>query len=156
MELEIALGLAAAAFIVYRQFTPQAVSGRRLLLLPALLAFAGLQTMSRSAGADLGSAVLLVTSVASGLALGWWRGMTFSVYDRAGITMAQATWTTAISWAVLIVVRVATIGVAGAAGVGHGPALGEMLVGLAATFAAQNAVIWLRAASPEPTGARVF
>ncbi len=133
------------AFVLYRQMTRQPLRPRRLVLLPAVLGLFALQQLSRQRlPTDFSTAAFLVVNVVVSLGLGLWRGTTFRVWTDAGLVVTKGTVATLVSWGVLIAIRIPF------AFTSHvltfqGLVIGELLLALAITFAAQNAVLWARA-----------
>ncbi|WP_113718225.1 hypothetical protein [Arthrobacter dokdonensis] len=146
LAVNVAIYLGLIAFILYRQMSAQPVKGLRLVVLPAALALFGLVQLARQPLATgVGGVVVLAVGLAIALAVGLWRGKTFRVWVEAGRLMAKGTAMTLVTWAVLIVVRLPFALLGLAADRPQGFVVGELLLALAATFAAQNAVIWGRA-----------
>ena len=146
---------AAVVWILARQVQVGRVKPRLLWLTPLLLAFFGIRSLPSSTWhvpADLG---LLAVSAVISIGLGIWRGQTIRVWrDADGTWWRQGSALTLVLWGALIVARGLIYGVG--VGVGHREAtnLGAILVTLALSFAAQNAVTALRmtAAPPLPGG----
>ena len=142
--LLLPLYAALVLFAVYRQFAANRVSNRTLLVIPALLAFGAFQTLSHAA---LGPAdiALLALNATVGLGLGLWRGQTYRIWtDGDGFAWQKGTWMTAASWGVLIASRVVVAVGVTILGFNTAQLTGDLLGSLFVTFAAQNAVIWLR------------
>jgi hypothetical protein len=59
--------------------------------------------------------------------------------------MTKGTGLTLVAWAVLLAIRLPIAYASHVANYPQGLVIGELLLALAATFAAQNAVIWIRA-----------
>ncbi|WP_415856781.1 hypothetical protein, partial [Sinomonas sp. G460-2] len=126
------------AFVLFRQMSARPVRGIRLVLLPAALALFGLQQLVRQPlAAGFGGVAVLVVGLVIGLAVGLWRGRTFRVWVDAGRVMAKGTAMTLVAWAVLIVVRLPFAFLGFAADRPQGFVVGELLLALAVTFAAQ-------------------
>lgn len=146
LAVNVAIYVALIAFVLYRQMSAQPLRGRRLVLLPAVLGLFGLQQLGRQPPAtDVGGVALLAVGLVIGLASGLWRGTTFRVWPDAGQVMVKGTAMTLVTWAVLIVIRLPFAFLGYAANQPQGFVVGELLLALAVTFAAQNAVIWARA-----------
>jgi hypothetical protein len=133
------------AFVLYRQLSAQPVRGLRLGVLPAVLGAIGLEQLVRQPLVSGSGVSVLAVGIAVGLAVGLWRGTTFRVWVDAGRVLAKGTAMTLVTWAVLIVVRLPFAFLGFSAHRPRGFAIGELLLALAATFGAQNAVIWARA-----------
>ena len=145
--VNIAIYVALIGFILFRQMRRVSLSTRRLIILPGLMALFAIQQLSRQTLAlDLGTVAFLVASLAVSLIAGIWRGTTFRVWSEAGVVMTEGTLVTLIAWGVLIAIRIPFAAASHAANYTQGLVIGELLLALAVTFAAQNAVIWLRAA----------
>ncbi|GAP59755.1 conserved hypothetical protein [Arthrobacter sp. Hiyo1] len=146
LAVNVVVYLALIAFVLYRQMMAQPLRVRPLVLLLAVLGLFGLQQLARqSLAADRGRVVLLVVGLVIGLGAGLWRGTTFRVWPDAGRVMVKGTAMTLVTWAVLIVIRLPFAFLGYAANHSQGFVVGELLLALAVTFAAQNAVIWARA-----------
>ena len=142
----ILLALGILAFILFRQMQASPMNPRRLLLIPALLAYGTLQYMPALSGIDVIGATLAVVGVAAGLVLGALRGLSIRTWTAAdGTAWTQGTRTTLALWGFLIAFRIAMAIVDRLFGLGTQAMLAEMLMTLFATFAAQNLVTWLRA-----------
>lgn len=134
------------AFVLYRQMSRQPLRPRRLVLLPAILGLFALQQLSRQRlPTDISTVAFLVVNVGVSLVLGLWRGTTFRVWSDAGIVFTKGTVATLVSWAVLIAIRIPFAFASHALTFPQGLVIGELLLALAITFAAQNAVLWARA-----------
>lgn len=143
--VNIAIYVALIAFVLYRQMSPVPLRAARLILLPAALGLFGLQQLLRRPFADVTSSVLLVVGLVIAVAAGLWRGTTFRVWSEDARVMVRGTRMTLVTWAVLILVRLPFAFLANAAASPQGFVVGELLLALAVTFAAQNTVIWIRA-----------
>jgi hypothetical protein len=144
--VNIAVYVALIAFILVRQMSRTAVNPRRLVILPALIAVFAVEQLSRQGlNLDLPTISFLATSLAVSLVAGMWRGTTFRLWAEHDVVMTKGTLLTLVAWGVLIAIRIPFAAVSHAANYPQGLAIGELLLALAVTFAAQNAVIWLRA-----------
>jgi hypothetical protein len=145
LVVNIAIYAGLIGFVLYRQMTPQPLRGRRLVLLPAALGLLGLQQLGRQhLAADFGTVGFLSFNLSVSFAAGVWRGTTFRVWSEGGTLMTKGTLVTLVAWGVLIAIRLPFAYVSHVANLSQGLVVGELLLALAATFAAQNAVIWLR------------
>jgi hypothetical protein len=124
----------------------QLLRGRRLVLFPAVLGLFALQQLARQPLDGLGTAALLILSLAVGAAAGLWRGTTFRLWDEGGAVYVKGTGMTLVTWAALIAARLPFAVLSYQARLPQGLVIGELLLALAVTFAAQNAVVWRRAA----------
>lgn len=146
----IAIYVALIVFVLYRQMSALPLNPRRLVLLPAIVAvFAVQQLSSQTLTLDLGTVVFLGVSLAVSILAGIWRGTTFRMWTHAGVVMTKGTAMTLIAWGVLIAIRIPFALASHAARYPQGLIIGELLLALALTFAAQNAVIWIRASHME-------
>ena len=144
--VNIAIYVALIGFILFRQMSGVSLNPRRLILLPGLMAVFAIQQLSRQTlTLDVSTIAFLVASLAVSLLAGIWRGTTFRVWSEAGVVMTKGTAATLIAWGVLIAIRIPLAAASQAAKFAQGVVIGELLLALAVTFAAQNAVIWLRA-----------
>ena len=133
-------------FVLYREMRPHQLRLRRLVLLPAVLGLFALQQLSRQQlTIDLSTVAFLGVNLAVGLIAGIWRGTTFRTWTEAGIVMNRGTVATLVAWGVLIAIRLPFAVVSHSTKLPQGLVVGELLLALAVTFAAQNAVLWLRA-----------
>jgi hypothetical protein len=152
---DVLLIAAAVVWILARQVRVTPVKPRLLWLVPLLLVFFGIRSLPASTWhvpADLG---LLALSVVVSVGLGVWRGQTIRVWrDADGTWWRQGSALTLVLWGALIVARGLLYGVGIAVGHREATNLGAVLVVLALSFAAQNAVTALRmnAAPPLPGG----
>jgi len=144
--INVLIYVALIVFVVYRQMSAQPLRPQRLVLLPAVLAVFGVQQLVSEHAVSAGTVVYLAINAVAGVTLGVWRGTTFRVWSRGGAIMMQGTRLTLASWGLLILIRVAFALVIHATTYGQGVVIGELLVALAVTFAAQNSVIWARSA----------
>jgi hypothetical protein len=144
--VNIAIYVALIGFILFRQMSRASLNPRRLILLPGLMALFAIQQLSRQTlTLDLGTVAFLVASLAVSILAGIWRGTTFRIWNEAGVVMTKGTVVTLIAWGALIVSRIPFAVASHGANFAQGLVIGELLLALAVTFAAQNAVIWLRA-----------
>lgn len=144
--VNVAIYVALIAFILFRQMSRVVLNPRRLVVLPALMAVFAIQQLSRQTlTIDVGTAAFLVGGLVISILGGIWRGATFRVWSESGVVMTKGTAVTLIAWGVLIAIRVPFAAASHAANYAQGVVIGELLLALAVTFAAQNAVIWLRA-----------
>jgi len=145
----------AVVWILARQVRRARVKARLLWLAPLILAYFGIRALPASTWhvpADLG---LLALSAAVSVGLGVWRGQTIKVWREAdGTWWRQGSVLTLVLWGALLVARGVVYGVDAAAGHRDASGLGAILVTLALSFAAQNAVTALRmnAVQPLPSG----
>lgn len=133
------------AFILYRQMTAQPLRARRLVVLPLVIGFFAFQQLGRQhLSGGITTLGFLVLSLVVGALAGLWRGTTFRYWAAGGTVLVKGTRMTLVAWAVLIAVRLPFALAGHAADLPQGLEIGELLLSLAVTFAAQNAVIWMR------------
>jgi hypothetical protein len=142
---------AAVVWVLVRQIRMARVKPRLLWLAPLILAYFGIRAVPASTWkvpADLG---LLALSAAVSVALGLWRGQSISVWRGAdGSWWRQGSVRTLVLWGVLIGARAVLYGVDDAAGHREASGLGAILLTLALSFAAQNAVTAARMTGAPP------
>jgi hypothetical protein len=141
---------AVAVFVIVRQFAPQAIRPRSLLVVPLVAGYLGFQGLSSAPPAGVLAIGLLAVNLALAVGLGAVRGATIRVWRSAsGAWMSQGTLLTLGLWLALIAVRVAMAVLARGA-----LPLQEIGLFVAATFGAQNLVVWLRTQSGAAVAAR--
>ena len=142
---------AAVVWILARQVQRARVKPRLLLAAPLILAYFGIRSLPASTwhrSADLG---LLALSAAVSIGLGVWRGQTIRVWREAdGTWWRQGSVLTLVLWGVLIVARGLLYGLDAALGHREASDLGAILLALAFSFAAQNAVTAARMNGAQP------
>ena len=142
---------AAVVWILARQVQVARVKARLLLLVPLVLAYFGIRSLPASTWhvpADLG---LLAVSAAVSVGLGVWRGQTIKVWrDVDGTWWRKGSMFTLALWGALIVARGLLYVLDSALGHREASGLGAILLTLALSFAAQNAVTALRMNSARP------
>lgn len=142
---------AAVVWILARQVQVGRVKPRLLWLVPLLLAFFGIRSLPDSTWHMPADLALLALSAVISIGLGIWRGQTIRVWrDADGTWWRQGSALTLVLWGALIGARGLIYGIG--IGVGHREAinLGAILVVLALSFAAQNAVTALRMTTAPP------
>ena len=142
---------AAVAWVLARQVRMAQVKPRLLWLAPLVLVYFGIRalpTASWHMAADLG---LLALSAALSVGLGVWRGQTIRVWREAdGTWWRQGSVRTLALWGALIIARGLLYGLDAASGHRAASGLGAILVTLALSFAAQNAVTAARMNAAHP------
>lgn len=153
----VAIYAGLIGFVLYRQMTAQPLRGMRLVVFPVVMGFFAFQQLGRQpltassssgsglAGGGASTIALLVLSLVIGVAAGLWRGTTFRIWEQGGVVFVKGTVMTLVTWGVLIVARLPFALLGHTANLPQGFVIGELLLALAVTFAAQNAVIWARA-----------
>lgn len=139
-------GLLVVGFVLFRQTQASPVNGRRLLVIPALLAFGALQVTPALSSIDLLGAIVTGAGLVVGIALGVGRALTVRVWTAAdGTAWTQGSLMTLALWGALIATRVGLGVVDHFAGTGSRAMYAEMLWMLFGTFSAQNLLTWIRA-----------
>jgi hypothetical protein len=149
--VNVLLIAAAVVWILARQVRVTPVKPRLLWLVPLILAFFGIRSLPSSTWHVPADLWLLAVSAVISIGLGIWRGQTIRVWrDEDGTWWRQGSVLTLILWGALIVARGLIYGIG--VGVHHREAtnLGAILVVLALSFAAQNAVTALRMNAAQP------
>jgi hypothetical protein len=145
----ILLIAAAVVWILARQVRLAPVKPRLLVLAPLLLAYFGLRTLAPSLWQNAADLTLLALSAVVSAGLGVWRGRTIVVWrDAQGVWWRRGSKLTLALWGALFVARGLLFLVDLAAGHPEASGVGALLLTLAVSFAAQNAVIALRMTSP--------
>jgi hypothetical protein len=144
---------AAVVWILARQVQVGRVKARLLWLVPLLLVFFGIRSLPSSTWHVTADLALLAISAAVSIGLGIWRGQTIRVWrDADGNWWRQGSVLTLALWGALIVARGLLYGIGVAVGHREATNLGAVLVVLALSFAAQNAVTALRMNAAQPLG----
>jgi hypothetical protein len=131
---------AVAVFFIVRQFTATPIQPRRLVLLPLIGGFVGLQAVAKAPPETSLAITLFVLNLGAAAVLGFLRAATMRMWQRPdGTWMTRGTVLTLALWVAAIAVRVAL----GFLSMGTIP-LGELALFLAVTFGAQNLVVWTR------------
>jgi hypothetical protein len=142
---------AAVVWILARQVRVTPVKPRLLWLTPLLLAFFGIRSLPSSTWHVPADLTLLAVSAVISIGLGVWRGQTIRVWrDADGTWWRQGSALTLVLWGALIVARGLIYGAGVAVHHREATNLGAILVVLALSFAAQNAVTALRMTAPAP------
>jgi hypothetical protein len=134
--------IAVAILVFVRQFQPHPLKSRFLVIGPAILAFFGLQGLTHLDSVEAAAFFALNTAVA--VIFGIWRGYTFRVWAQNGEPWLQGTFAKLTLWVAAVAVRVVLMGVGHAAGLTSAGTVAQLALLLGITFAAQNAVIWIR------------
>jgi hypothetical protein len=146
---------AAVLWVLARQIRLARVKPRLLVLAPLVLAYFGIRALPPSTWHTAAGLGLLAVSAVVSVALGLWRGQTIKVWREAdGTWWRQGSMRTLALWGALIAARGLLYVLDAAAGHRTASGLGAVLVTLALSFAAQNAVIAVRmnGARPLPAG----
>lgn len=143
--------IAAAVWILARQIRLAPVRTRLLVLAPLLLGYVGLRQLPASLWHDGADVALLALSAAVSAGLGVWRGHTIAVWrDEAGVWWRRGSTSTVALWGLLLIARGLLYAVDVATGHPEASGVGALLLTLAVSFAAQNAVIARRMSSAAP------
>ena len=104
LTVVIAIGVAV---LVVRRFFGEPINARDLLVPPVLLTGLGVHAVAKFDG--LGGAALTWAAggILAGLAMGWWRGTTIVVFDRAGRLWQRYTKWTVVVWLISFAVGAA-------------------------------------------------
>jgi hypothetical protein len=144
----------AVVWVLARQIRLARVKPRLLVLAPLVLAYFGIRALPSSTWHTAVGLGLLAVSAVVSVALGLWRGQTIKVWRGAdGTWWRQGSMRTLALWGALIVARGLLYALDAAAGHREASGLGAVLVTLALSFAAQNAVIAMRMNGAPPTAA---
>jgi hypothetical protein len=142
---------AAVVWILARQVRVTPVKPRLMWLVPLLLAFFGIRSLPSPTWHVPADLALLAVSAVISIGLGVWRGQTIRVWrDADGTWWRQGSALTLVLWGALIVARGLIYGIGVAVGHREATNLGAILVVLALSFAAQNAVTALRMNAAQP------
>jgi hypothetical protein len=146
---------AAVVWILVKQLRTERVRPRLLVLAPLLLGYAGLSSLPASTWRDAADLALLALGTVVSVALGVWRGRTVAVWrDESGAWWRRGSTLTLALWGALFAARGALYALDLATGHPEASGVGALLLGLALSFAAQNAVIGLQLTRPAPALAR--
>jgi hypothetical protein len=142
---------AAVIWVLARQVQRARIKPRLLVAAPLILAYFGIRSLPASSwhrSADLG---LLALSAAVSVGLGVWRGQTIRVWREAdGTWWRQGSVRTLALWGALLATRGLLYGLDAALGHREASGLGAILLSLAFSFAAQNAVTAARMNAAQP------
>ena len=148
----IAVVVLVVGWVIARQFQARRFSGdaRRMLVLPAVLAYLGLRSHNLlDPHHQATAAALLVIGVIVEVGMGTVWGFTTRVWrDQSGTVWAKGTKATAYAWTGMIAIRIALYAIGAALGVAAGE--GPMLISLAALLLVRSAVVTWRARDLDP------
>lgn len=143
--VNIVLIAAAVIWILWKQIRPAPVKTRLLVLAPLAMGYFGIRDTPASTWTSVADLALILIGAAFAIALGLARGGTIRVWrEQDGRLWRRGTKLTLALWAALLAVRVIMAGVATSTGHRAADAPGPILLSLALSFAAQNAVTGLR------------
>jgi membrane protein CcdC involved in cytochrome C biogenesis len=141
----IVLIAAAVVWILWKQIQPAPIKARLLLLAPLAMGYFGIRNTPGSTWSSAADLTLILIGAIFAIVLGLARGGTIQVWrERDGQLWRRGSKMTLFLWAALLVVRVMMAGLATATGHRAADASGPILLSLALSFAAQNAVTGLR------------
>ncbi|GAA3366117.1 MULTISPECIES: DUF1453 domain-containing protein [Saccharopolyspora] len=135
--IEIILIVALIGYVLVRRFTGEPVEGKRMLLVPAVIAVVGAVNLREVPHSPAAIGMLVATAVIS-VVLGVLRGFSVRIYERDGHAMMRYTWVTAVLWVVNIAVKLGSGLLAGAVGLHAG---GGITFSLGLTVLAEGVAI---------------
>ena len=152
----VALVVAAAAFMIYRQFAARRVDeSRRSLLVALALVVWGLSSVAHSTVAGIAGDTLVAAGVVAGAVLGALRGSAVRTWlGDDGRAWQGGTPMLALLWAVSVAVRAGLGVVASHAGISPHASFAELPLFVGVTLAAQNAFVLVRARAASAALAR--
>jgi hypothetical protein len=143
--VNVVLIAAAVVWILWKQVQHTPIKARLLVAVPLVLGYFGVKDTPTSTWSSAAAATLIVIGAAFSIALGLARGATLRVWrEQDGRLWQKGSKYTMFLWGALLIVRVIVAGVASATHNHAATGLGPILLSLALTFAAQNAVTGLR------------
>ena len=114
--LEILVVIGVVGFVIYQQVAGQAVAGRRLIVLPAVLTVVGFLDLDHAKHLHTADVVWLTVGAIGSVLIGLAFGAMTRLQERNGVLWAQLPmrglwlWAALIGWRVLIVVIAAKSG----------------------------------------------
>jgi hypothetical protein len=138
----ILLWIVLAVVAIVRQFQTRSLSGRSLIIIPAVLIAVGWSAVAHISTVQMGLFFAL-NLIAVG-ALGLWRGTTIRTWVDRGQIWQKNTSTTAALWLAAVAVRIVLTVLGAASGLSIGEMTAELPFLLGVTLGAQNLVLWLR------------
>jgi uncharacterized sodium:solute symporter family permease YidK len=148
----VVLIIAVVGYVIARQFQARQFSGnaRRMLILPAVLAFIGLREpglLDHHHQATAAALLILGVIIEVGMGTVW--GFTTRIWrDENGAIWAKGTKATAFAWCGMLLIRVGLFALGSALGVATGQ--GAIMVSLAALLLVRSAVVTWRARDLSP------
>jgi hypothetical protein len=143
--LEIIAGIAIVGYAISKQLSGQPIQGKRLIMLPAILAVIGIVNLTgKGSGVDALGAVLIAGSALIALAIGVTQGFVMRLSDRDGFLWGQMPLRSLWLWALLIGSRVGIMVAAHLLGANVAES-SSILFTLGVNRLAQAAVIGMRA-----------
>jgi hypothetical protein len=144
--LTVLLAIGIIVYVIGQQLVGSALSGKRTVVLPAVLTVIGILDISGAKSrVDATDIVLLVVSAAIAIATGAGLGAMMRLQRRGGHLWAQLPKQGLWLWGVLIVSRLAIFGIAGATGAHLAAGMTTILLMLGLNRAAQALVVVPRA-----------
>jgi len=145
LAADVLLIVVAVAWILFKQVQAAPVKPRLLVIVPVVLAYFGATTTAVKTWSNPTDLALIVLGAAISVALGIPRGATIRVWrGDDGRWWRQGSKATLALWGALFVARAGLYAIAQASGHQAASGVGPLLLALALSFAAQNAVIALR------------
>ncbi len=135
----ILLIVAAVGYVLYSRMQGQALTARRLLVIPVILLAIGVGELGNVSATGV---AFLVAAGATSLALGAARGATVAVYARNGVLWYRYHKSTVVLWVLTIAVRAGLVAAATAVGL---PGEYGMLISLGLSLLGESAVVGTRA-----------
>jgi hypothetical protein len=147
--LTIIVAIAAAAYVLWSRAQGRPLKARRMIILPAALAFIGITDLTGSNATHLTSKdiAFLVVSIAISAALGAARGATIELYPKGGELWQRYKRNTIVLWILLIGSKLVLAGIASSAGASAGGGTNSLLLSLGVSLLAEAAIVGPRALS---------
>ena len=136
------LWIAVAIFFIVRQFQPQRLKMGLLIGLPLGLAYFGLHGLGQLESPE--ALAFFSINAVTAVALGYWRGLSYRVWNDRGQAWFQGTLLTLGLWLLSILVRLTLMAGGHFAGLSTTGSMAQLLLLLAINFGAQNLVIVFR------------
>lgn len=141
---EILIVVVVVVAVVGRRLAGEPLTMKRLVVLPVILCAIGLAGLSKARHPGAADVGLVVVGLAVSLGLGMLRGRSVEVAVRNGVLWYRYRWATVAWWVAAAVARVGLMGVERMTHAGHLMS-SSLLVGLAATFLGEAAIVYPRA-----------
>lgn len=143
--LTVLAAIAVVVYVIGQQLVGGPLSGKRVVVLPAVLTGIGILDVSRSAHPDTADIVLLIVGAAIAIAIGAGLGTMTRLERRDGHLWAQLPKQGLLLWGALIVSRLLIAGIAHAVGAHLADGTTAILLMLGLNRAAQALVVVPRA-----------
>jgi hypothetical protein len=108
--LEILLALAVAGYVIFRQVQGEALRGKRLIVLPLVLAVIGVVTLSKNGVHPTGTGIAISAAIALGIGAG--QGWSMILQSRAGALWGRMPLRGLWWWVALVASRLVMMAVA--------------------------------------------